>query len=102
MPWFILFCTAEPGAAVPPTVVSARPGPYSYRTNDSCCFGVTTFLDYYYFHARSRSGRDEHPGIFIEIVCSFWNWEETGAKGKDYGEEGVGDQKSNCLMALAM
>lgn len=41
--------------------------------------------------------------MFIDIVCSFWNWEETAAKGEDYqGKRVLETKKSNCLMALGM
>ena len=43
---------------------------------------VLLFLDYYYLNARSWSGNDEHPEIFIEVVFFFGGEKKHEAKGE--------------------
>ena len=86
------FCTPEPGAAVPPTLVSAGDEPCSDRTGDfSCCSGVTEFS--------------------VEMKWTSWNfhwhgmffWEVRRNQGlwmKTMRGEAVGDQKSSCIRQL--
>lgn len=57
-------------AAISPPVARAHRGPYSDRTNHDLV--------------------DEHPGIFIESMYSFWRWEQTRAKVKIVKDRGRG------------
>lgn len=62
MPWFSsLSVHLYVNAVAPPPVAPACDGPYSHRTPDLCCFGVTEFLDCCFFNAKSGPGKDEYP-----------------------------------------